>query len=117
MKYMMLIAGDEEQWASRSEEETRALYAQIGEFWNAEAAAGRIVEGDELEPVATATTVRIGADGATAVTDGPFIEGKEAVGGYAILEVDDLDAALSLASRWPVPGDVLEVRPIVQRDG
>jgi hypothetical protein len=117
MKYMMLIAGDEAQWSSLTEEENRDLYARIGAFWSAEASAGRIVEGEELEPVATATTVRIGADGGAAVTDGPFIEGKEAVGGYAILEVDDLDAALSLASRWPVPGGVLEVRPIVQRDG
>ena len=117
MKYMMLIAGDEEEWASPTEEETSALYARIGAFWNAEAAAGRIVAGGELEPAATATTVRIGADGGTAVTDGRFIEGKEAVGGYAILEVADLDAALALASRWPVPGGVLEIRPMVQRDG
>ena len=117
MKYMMLIAGDEEAWASRSEAETRELYARIGAFWNAEVEAGRIVEGEELEPVATATTVRIGADGNPAVTDGPFVEGKEAIGGYAVLAVDDLDAALALASRWPVPGGVLEIRPIVQRDG
>jgi hypothetical protein len=116
MKYMMLIAGDEEQWASRGEDETRELYARIGAFWSAETAAGRIVDGDELEPVATATTVRIATDGSTSVTDGPFIEGKEAVGGYAILEVDDLDAALSVAAKWPVPGGVLEIRPIVQRD-
>ena len=117
MKYMMLIAGDEAHWESLGEEETRALYARIGAFWNAETAAGRIVEGEELEPVATATTVRIGRDGSTSVTDGPFIESKETVGGYAVLDVDDLDAALALAAKWPVPGGVLEIRPIVQRDG
>lgn len=117
MKYMMLIAGDEARWAARGEEERRALYGRIGAWWNAEEAAGRIVDGHELEPSTTATTVRIDDAGCATVTDGPFVEGKEMVGGYAILEVEDLDAALTLASQWPVPGDALEVRPIVQRDG
>jgi hypothetical protein len=117
MKYMMLIAGDEERWAARGEDERRGLYERIGAWWNAEEAAGRILEGHELEPSATATTIRIDDQGRPTVTDGPFVEGKEMVGGYAILEVDDLDAALALASHWPVPGDALELRPIVQRDG
>lgn len=117
MKYMMLIAGSEEQWSQRSEEENRALYERIGVWWNEQAAAGRIVGGHELEPSSTATTVRIGDNGDAQVIDGPFIEGKEMVGGYGILDVEDLDAALKVASEWPVPGDVLEVRPVVQRDG
>lgn len=117
MKYMMLIAGSEETWASRSESENRELYARIAAWWSEQAAAGVIVDGHELEPSSTATTVRIGQDGATTITDGPFVEGKEAVGGYGILEVADLDQALRVAGGWPVPGDVLEVRPIVVRDG
>jgi hypothetical protein len=115
MKYMMLIAGSEEAWAGRSEEDLRALYARIGQWWDEQAKAGRIVEGHELQPSATATTVRIGQDGGATVTDGPFAEGKEMVGGYGILEVADLDAALAVASTWPAP-DALEIRPIVVRD-
>jgi hypothetical protein len=115
MKYMMLIAGDEESWAARSAEENAALYERIGRWWGTESAAGRIVDGHELEPTSTATTVRIARDGSATVTDGPFIEGKEAVGGFGILDVADLDEALSVAATWPVPGDVLEVRPIVER--
>jgi hypothetical protein len=116
MKYMMLIAGSEESWASRSDEENAALYERIGAWWGEQSAAGRIVEGHELEPSSTATSVRIEASGSPTITDGPFAEGKEMVGGYGILDVPDLDAALKVASEWPVPGDVLEVRPIVVRD-
>jgi hypothetical protein len=116
MKYMMLIAGDEDAWAARSPEETTALYQRIGQWWGERSAAGVVVDGHELQPSATATTVRIAPDGSTTVTDGPFIEGKELIGGFGILEVADLDAALSVAASWPVPGDVLEIRPIVERD-
>ena len=115
MKYMMLIAGSEEAWAGRSEEELKALYGRIGRWWDEQSSAGRIVEGHELQPTATATTVRIAQDGSATVTDGPFAEGKEMVGGYGILEVADLDEALAVASTWPAP-DALEIRPIVVRD-
>jgi hypothetical protein len=116
MKYMMLIAGDEDAWAARPADETAALYERIGQWWGERAAAGVVVDGHELQPSATATTVRIAMDGSTSVTDGPFIEGKELLGGFGILEVTDLDAALAVAASWPVPGDVLEIRPIVERD-
>lgn len=115
MRYMMLIAGDEDVWAGRPPAESAALYERIGRWWGEESAAGRVVGGHELQPSSTATTVRIGTDGSTTVTDGPFIEGKELVGGFGILEVADLDEALKVAASWPVPGDVLEVRPIVER--
>ena len=72
------------------------------------------MEGHQLQPASTATTVRLDREGRASVTDGPFIEGKEIVGGYAILDVGDLDAALAVASSWPAP-DVLEVRTIVER--
>ena len=114
MKYMMLIAGSEEEWA-KTGDEPQASYARIEQWWNEQAEAGRIVEGHQLEPSPTATTVRVDANGGTTVTDGPFAEGKEMVGGYAILDVADLDAALALASSWPAP-DTLEIRPIVERD-
>lgn len=115
MKYVMLIAGDEDVWAARSQEESAALYEHIGRWWGEQTAAGRIIGGHELEPSPTATTVRIALDGSTTVTDGPFIEGKELIGGFGVLDVADLDEALKVASDWPVPGDVLEVRPIVER--
>ena len=97
MKYMMLIADSEDGMATATDEE-KATYARIRAWWNEHAAAGRIIEGHELQPSSTATTVRIAPDGDTTVTDGPFVEGKEMVGGYGILDVPDLDAALALAS-------------------
>jgi hypothetical protein len=115
MKYMMLIADSEEGWEHMSAEEQGALYERIGAWWGEQTAAGRIVEGHQLESPATATTVRIARDGTSTVTDGPFVEGKEMIGGYAILDVENLDEALALAATWPAP-DVLEVRPILVRD-
>lgn len=114
MKYMLLIGGNEDGWAHLSQEEQDALYGRIGAWWGEEVAAGRIVDGHQLQPAATATTVRLDREGRPTITDGPFIEGKEMVGGYAILDVADLDAALAVASSWPAP-DVLEVRPIMER--
>jgi len=114
MKYMMLIAGDEAYWDGLSEREERALYGRIEAWWGEQAAAGRVIEGHELEPASTATTVHIARDGQASVTDGPFIEGKEVVGGYGILEVADLDEALAVASTWPAP-DTIEIRPVVRR--
>ncbi len=114
MKYMMLIAGNEESWAGYTKDELDSLYARIGEWWNTQEREGRVIGGHELQPSSTATTVRIGADGSTTVIDGPFLEAKEMIGGYGILDVADLDEALSVASSWPAP-DTLEIRPIVQR--
>ena len=115
MKYMMLIA-DADDGMPRTTVEDQAVYARIGAWWAEHTAAGRIVEGHELQPSSTATTVRIAPDGTTTVTDGPFLEGKEMVGGYGILEVPDLDAALALASSWPGRATTLEIRPVVERD-
>ena len=112
MKYMMLIAGSEEAWEGATPEAGRELYDQISRWWGEHAAAGRIVEGHQLQSVATATTVRRNGDGDVTVTDGPFVEGKEVIGGYGILEVADLDEAIAVASSWPAP-DVLEIRPVV----
>ncbi len=114
MKYMMLIAGSEEAWSGLSEEEEGRLMGEIGRWWGEQEAAGRIVEGHQLQPASTATTVRPNATSGATVTDGPFIDAKEVVGGYGILDVADLDEAIALASGWPGP-DVLEIRPIIER--
>jgi hypothetical protein len=115
MKYMFLIAGNLDAWNAMGDEESRTVYQRIAEWWGEQAAAGLAVEGRELQSSLTATTVRIATDGSTTVTDGPFVEGKEMVGGYGIFELPDLDAAIALASSWPAP-DTIEIRPVVARD-
>ena len=75
-----------------------------------------VVGGEQLQPVETATTVRV-QNGETLLTDGPFVDAKEHVGGFILVEVDDLDAALELAARVPAArmGGAVEVRPLVER--
>jgi len=113
MKYMMIIAGPDDGWAGMSEADQTALYETIGTWWGERAARGEILDGYELQPPSTATTVRRSATGEVTVTDGPFVETKEMIAGYGILEVPDLDAAIRLAASWPGP-DTLEIRPIVE---
>ena len=75
-----------------------------------------VVGGEQLQPVETATTVRV-EDGETLLTDGPFVDAKEHVGGFCLVEADDLDAALEIAARIPAArmGGAVEVRPLVER--
>ena len=75
-----------------------------------------VVGGEQLQPVETATTVRV-ENGETLLTDGPFVDAKEHVGGFILVEVDDLDAALEIAARIPAArmGGAVEVRPLVER--
>ncbi len=75
-----------------------------------------VVGGEQLQPAETATTVRV-QNGETLLTDGPFVDAKEHVGGFILIEVDDLDAALELAARVPAArmGGAVEVRPLVER--
>ena len=119
MKYMMLIhQGDTptprspEAWATLSEDEQKAVYAD----YQAINQTPGVTSGLELDSPETATTVRV-QDGKTLTTDGPFVELKEAIGGYLVFEADDLDAAIELASRIPAArlGGAIEVRPIVER--
>jgi len=112
MKYMLLIGGAEDGWNHLSEGEQGALYARISSWWDERTAAGEILEGAQLQPSSTATTVRRSISGDVTVTDGPFVEGKEMIGGYGVIDVPDLDAAIRLASSWPAP-DTLEIRPLV----
>jgi hypothetical protein len=113
MKYMVLISGGNEAWESLNADERRAVYERIGAWWGEHAAKGEILEGHELQGPETATTVRRSTDGNVTVTDGPFIESKETVGGYAVIDVPDLDAAIALVSGWPSPDAALEIRPLV----
>ena len=119
MKYMLLIQQgstptpqDPDAWARLSEEEQRAIYADYGAINETEG----VTPGVRMQPPEMATTVRV-QDGRTLTTDGPFVETKEALGGYLFLEADDLDAAIALAARIPAArlGGAIEVRPLVER--
>jgi hypothetical protein len=115
MKYMVLISGDE-SWEQLTPDEQRETYGRISAWWDEHSRAGEILEGHQLQGVETATTVRRDLQGNVTVTDGPFIEAKESVGGYAVIDVADLDAAIALVSGWPGP-DTLEIRPVVIQPG
>jgi hypothetical protein len=115
MKFMLLFCGSEQDaaaFAALSPEELRGRYAEIG-AWYAEHRS-RIGATSRLQGPETATTVRFGPDGPPTVIDGPFLEGKEAIGGYAEIEVSDLDEALRMVRTWPGRGAV-EIRPVAGR--
>lgn len=114
MKYILMFAGsvdEQEQWDKLSKEELDAAYAKVGQWFEQHSKSGKIVGGEELQGPNTATTVRR-KNGKVTVTDGPFIESKEVFGGFAIVEVKDLDEALDMAKSWP-GGSMVEVRPLV----
>jgi hypothetical protein len=106
----MLIADD--GTSQGSSEDQSAIYEKIGAWWGEHSAKGKIVGGNELQGPETAKTVRISGERVT-VTDGPFIESKEVIGGYGVLECDSLEEALAIAKTWPGPSSILEVRPTV----
>ena len=110
MPQYVLMLLDDEKWEQQSKEQMKRAYAAIGTWVDAITKKGIFKGGEELQSQRTATTVRR-KNGAMSVTEGPFIESKEHVGGFMMIEVSDLDAAIVLAKSWP-GGDV-EVRPIV----
>jgi hypothetical protein len=113
VKYLLMIYGDEHGFDQMSEDERHAVYKEYDDFANDLAAKGQMVGGDELHPTSSATTVRV-RDGERMVTDGPFAETKEQLGGYFLVDVEDLDAAIEAASR--IPGartGSIEVRPVI----
>ena len=118
MKYMLLIhqgttpTPRNEGWKDLSEEEQGAVFAA----YKAINETPGVSPGVQMQPPETATTVRV-EDGRTLTTDGPFVETKEALGGYLFFEADDLDAAIELAAQIPAAsmGGAIEVRPIVKR--
>jgi hypothetical protein len=113
VKYMCLIYGSEAAWESLPEDQLQAVYAEYGRL--GEQYGDRIVHGAELQPTATATSVRV-RGGEALVTDGPFAETKEQLGGYFLIDADSLDDALEFAAKIPSARDgTVEVRPIVDR--
>ena len=111
MRYLALIHSDEQAWAALPDEAQQAIYARYRAFVDDTQAAGKLVEGHELKPTSTATTVRV-VDGRTVVTDGPFAELREQIAGYFVLDCDSFDEALGLAARIPgAAHGAVEVRP------
>jgi len=112
MKYMALIYGDQSVWESFSAAEREAAYAQYRAFADQARKAGVLMGGDELASTRDATTVRV-RGGETLVTDGPYAEVKEALGGYFLLECDSLEEALDQAALIPgATHGAVEVRPV-----
>ena len=118
MRYMLLIhqgstptPRSPDEWAKLSEADQQAVFAD----YKALNETPGVTPGVQMDDPETATTVRV-EDGKTLTTDGPFVELKEAIGGYLFFEADDLDAAIELAARIPAArmGGAIEVRPIVE---
>jgi hypothetical protein len=117
MRYVMLICGVESEWAAQGRESTDAVMQEIGAWVTRWREAGKMLPGGaELDLVRTAKTIRPGADGKPVVTDGPYLELKEVVGGFIVLETEDIDEAVAIAATWPslTGSSSIEVRPVVE---
>jgi hypothetical protein len=113
MKYMLLIYSEESAWG---EEEREHCFQESTELAHELEANQQYLAASPLHPVATATSVRV-RQGQRMVTDGPFAETREQLGGYFLIEAPDLDAAISIASRIPAARKgTVEIRPIVELD-
>jgi len=113
MKYVLMFVGstdDQDSFERLPPKQRAAAYEGANKWFEEQSRAGRLVGGEELQGPRTSTTVRI-KNGKAIVTDGPYIEAKEIIGGFAIVEVKDLDEALAMAKAWPA--GAVEVRPVV----
>jgi hypothetical protein len=114
MRYMLLIVGDESRFADWSEEDMAAQMRLWDDYTKALVDAGAFVSGEGLQSSATATTLQV-KDGERLLTDGPFAETKEQVGGFYVIDCKDLDEAIDWAARLPstASGGVCEIRPVM----
>jgi len=111
VKYMLLIYLDE-AWLNRSLAERQQLYWAQVKVTDELAARGQYLGGNPLHPPSTATSVRV-RDGQQLLTDGPFAETREHLGGYMLIDVDNLDEAIAIAARGPLASvGTIEVRPV-----
>jgi hypothetical protein len=115
MKYLCTIYGDESQMANLTPEQGSEMMEAYGAF--GQEAGDAIVAGEGLQPTSTATTVRV-RDGERMLTDGPFAETKEQLGGFYLLECGSLDEAIELAAKIPgAKSGSVEVRPVMNYEG
>jgi hypothetical protein len=116
MQYLLLIYGTEGHWARQTQAERDKMLQEYSEFSRSIAQSGHLKGGNELDSTSKATTVRV-RDGKRVITDGPFAETKEQLGGYYLVEAKDLDEAIGLAARIPsVRVGSIEVRPIIPHE-
>jgi hypothetical protein len=111
MRYMLLVYADENAW---TEPERQQCYGESTELTHQLKAKGQYISASPLQPVATATSVRV-REGKRMVQDGPFAETREQLGGYFMIDAKDLDEAIAIAAR--IPGarkGTIEVRPVVE---
>ncbi len=115
MKYMLMICRDEPTWDKLSVTEQQQIYGETLRLSEELTSRGQYLGGFPLHPSSSATSVRV-RDGKRLVTDGPFAETREQLGGYMLIDVEDLDEAIAIAARIPLARtSTVEVRPV--RDG
>lgn len=113
MQYMLLIHGDESMWGRMTPEEGNALMGAYLAYTESMKSSGAFVSGEPLQPAATGTLVRV-QDGKPQVLDGPYAETKEQLGGFYVIDVPSLDAAIEWAARCPgASHGTMEVRPVM----
>lgn len=114
MKYMLLIYEDEQGWSKLTEQEQQQMFGEYMQFTEQVRAAGQYIAAAPLQPTSTATSVRV-RTGKRLVTDGPFAETREQLGGYYLVDAKDLDEAIGLAARIPsARHGTIEVRPVME---
>jgi hypothetical protein len=113
MKYMLLLTRGEWQESGPADNREK-VFADIGEWWGRLRSEGKMVGGHQLQEPGTATTVVL-ERGKTVLIDRPLMEAKEAIGGYGILEVADLDEALAIVRTLPTPDGKVEIRAVIER--
>jgi hypothetical protein len=114
MKYLFSLVGDESRWDDVSADDMKQAMERWTAFDREALDAGVYVAGEGLQPSTTATTLRVQEQGEPIVSDGPFAETKEQLGGFYVLDCRNLDDALAWARKIPFRGGAIEVRPVLE---
>jgi len=115
MKYMLLIYQDEQVWNGRTEPERQQIYEEYRQLIEELKSKGKYLAGDQLQPAITASTVRV-RDGKQMITDGPFAETREQLGGFFLIDARDVDEAKRIAAQIPSARmGSIEIRPVVEQ--
>ena len=115
MQYLLMLYSNESGWANMTPADQEQAMGAYNAYTEALKKAAVLAGSNRLQPISTATTVRV-ADGKTQVLNGPYADSKEQLGGYYLIDVPDLDAAISWAARCPGAGHgIVEVRPVWSR--
>jgi hypothetical protein len=114
MKYMLLIYHDEQGWNRHTEAERQEIYREYRELIQELQSSGQYLAGDQLQSTTTAGTVRV-RDGKQLITDGPFAETREQIGGFFMIEANGIEEAAGIAARIPSARvGAIEIRPVVE---